>query len=52
MARGPRADEAREYEPGQPGMYELALLAPQLSSDGRGPVLVHALCAFLRRRAM
>lgn len=44
MARDQGADEAREYEPGQPGMYELEFPAPQLSSsDGRGPVLVHAL---------
>lgn len=39
--------EAQEYEPGQPGMYELEFPAPQLStSDGRGPVLVHALEGF------
>lgn len=47
MARDQGADEAREYEPGQPGMYELEFPAPQLSSsDGRGPVLVHALEGF------
>ena len=35
------------YQPGQAGMYELELPAPQLStSDGRGPVLVHALEGF------
>lgn len=34
-------------EPGQHGMYELEFPAPQLStSDGRGPVLVHALQGF------
>lgn len=47
MARDQGADEAREYEPGQPGMYELEFPAPQLSSsDGRRPVLVHALEGF------
>ena len=35
------------YQPGQAGMYELELPAPQLvTSDGRGPVLVHALEGF------
>lgn len=35
------------HQPGQAGMYELELPAPQLStSDGRGPVLVHALEGF------
>src|ERR1700750_2742710 len=35
------------YQPGQAGMYELELPAPQLSTpDGRGPVLVHALEGF------
>jgi proteasome assembly chaperone (PAC2) family protein len=39
--------EAQEYQPGQPGMYELEFPAPVLStSDGRGPVLVHALEGF------
>src|ERR1700744_4294501 len=39
--RGPR------YQPEQNGMYELEFPAPQLSSsDGRGPVLVHALEGF------
>ncbi|OBH87081.1 proteasome protein [Mycobacterium scrofulaceum] len=43
------SQEAQEqhYQPGQAGMYELELPAPQLStSDGRGPVLVHALEGF------
>jgi predicted ATP-grasp superfamily ATP-dependent carboligase len=40
-------DPADRYQPGQAGMYELELPAPQLStSDGRGPVLVHALEGF------
>ncbi|ETW22007.1 proteasome assembly chaperones 2, partial [Mycobacterium gastri 'Wayne'] len=40
-------DEAQDYQPGQPGMYDLELPAPQLSTtDGRGPVLVHALEGF------
>ena len=35
------------YQPDQSGMYELEFPAPQLSSsDGRGPVLVHALEGF------
>jgi hypothetical protein len=35
------------YQPGQSGMYELEFPAPQLAtSDGRGPVLVHALEGF------
>jgi hypothetical protein len=45
MAHDP--GEAQDYQPGQPGMYELEFPAPQLvSSDGRGPVLVHALEGF------
>ena len=45
MAHDP--DEAQEYQPGQTGMYELEFPAPQLvTSDGRGPVLVHALEGF------
>ena len=45
------ADEHKDddlyYQPGQPGMYELEFPAPQLAtSDGRGPVLVHALEGF------
>lgn len=40
-------DPGDQYQPGQAGMYELELPAPQLStSDGRGPVLVHALEGF------
>ncbi|OBI29437.1 proteasome protein [Mycobacterium sp. E1386] len=40
-------DPQEHYQPGQAGMYELELPAPQLStSDGRGPVLVHALEGF------
>src|SRR5579875_2752837 len=40
-------DQGDQYQPGQAGMYELELPAPQLStSDGRGPVLVHALEGF------
>lgn len=40
-------DPEQHYQPGQAGMYELELPAPQLStSDGRGPVLVHALEGF------
>ena len=35
------------FQPEQNGMYELEFPAPQLSSsDGRGPVLVHALEGF------
>jgi proteasome assembly chaperone (PAC2) family protein len=37
----------QHYQPEQNGMYELEFPAPQLSSsDGRGPVLVHALEGF------
>lgn len=46
---GPTEDreEAQEYQPGQPGMYDLEFPSPVLSmSDGRGPVLVHALEGF------
>jgi PAC2 family len=40
-------DREQHYQPGQNGMYELEFPAPQLSSsDGRGPVLVHALEGF------
>lgn len=40
-------DHVPDYQPGQPGMYELEFPAPVLStSDGRGPVLVHALEGF------
>jgi len=46
MAHHKDPDE-QDYQPGQAGMYELELPAPQLStSDGRGPVLVHALEGF------
>src|ERR1700738_5733054 len=45
MAHDP--GEAQDYQPGQPGMYELEFPAPQwVTSDGRGPVLVHALEGF------
>jgi len=42
------ADEhRRDYQPEQTGLYELEFPAPQLSSsDGRGPVLLHALEGF------
>jgi proteasome assembly chaperone (PAC2) family protein len=41
-----RVDE-HQHQPGQAGIYELELPAPQLvASDGRGPVLVHALQGF------
>lgn len=43
------SDEGRQqqYRPEQTGMYELEFPAPQLSaSDGRGPVMVHALEGF------
>lgn len=37
----------QRYQPDQSGMYELEFPAPQLSSsDGRGPVLIHALEGF------
>ncbi len=37
----------QRYEPDHSGMYELEFPAPQLSSsDGRGPVLIHALEGF------
>src|ERR1700734_563035 len=40
-------DRAQRFQPEQNGMYELEFPAPQLSSsDGRGPVLVHALEGF------
>ena len=46
MAHNQDPDDAY-YQPGQPGMYELEFPAPQLvTSDGRGPVLVHALEGF------
>ncbi|WP_343601945.1 PAC2 family protein [Mycobacterium sp.] len=41
------AGHEQRPQPEQNGMYQLALPAPQLvSSDGRGPVLVHALEGF------
>lgn len=40
-------EQAQNYQPEQTGMYELEFPAPQLaSSDGRGPVLIHALEGF------
>ena len=37
----------QHYQPEQTGMYELEFPAPQLSSsDGRGPVMIHALEGF------
>src|ERR1700751_5054363 len=46
MARHRDSDD-EDYQPGQPGMYDLEFPAPQLvTSDGRGPVLVHALEGF------
>jgi predicted ATP-grasp superfamily ATP-dependent carboligase len=43
--RGP--EKGQRYQPEQNGMYELEFPAPQVSSsDGRGPVLVHALEGF------
>jgi predicted ATP-grasp superfamily ATP-dependent carboligase len=40
-------DRGQRYQPEQNGIYELEFPAPQLSSsDGRGPVLVHALQGF------
>jgi predicted ATP-grasp superfamily ATP-dependent carboligase len=46
MARNHDPDDDY-YQPGQPGIYELEFPAPQLvTSDGRGPVLVHALEGF------
>ena len=42
-----RPDREPRYQPEHSGMYELEFPAPQLSSsDGRGPVLVHALEGF------
>ena len=47
MARHQSPDDDEDYQPGQPGMYELEFPAPQLSTaDGRGPVLIHALEGF------
>ena len=39
--------QEQHYQPEQNGMYELEFPAPQLSAtDGRGPVLIHALEGF------
>lgn len=47
MGQEPRVDPGQHHEPEQSGMYELEFPAPQLSSsDGRGPVLIHALQGF------
>ncbi|MBI3216671.1 MAG: PAC2 family protein [Mycobacterium sp.] len=44
---GPTPDPGQFYRPEPTGMYELEFPAPQLeSSDGRGPVLIHALEGF------
>jgi len=40
-------EQGQHYQPEQTGMYELEFPAPQLSSsDGRGPVMIHALEGF------
>ena len=40
-------NQEQNYQPEQTGMYELEFPAPQLSSsDGRGPVMIHALEGF------
>lgn len=47
MGTNQPASQGQPYQPEQNGMYELEFPAPQLaSSDGRGPVLVHALQGF------
>ncbi|MGH3542110.1 MAG: proteasome assembly chaperone family protein [Mycobacterium sp.] len=47
MGHNQPPDRDQHYQPEQNGMYELELPAPKLSSsDGRGPVLVHALEGF------
>jgi predicted ATP-grasp superfamily ATP-dependent carboligase len=47
MSRDESPGDEPCYQPGQSGMYELEFPAPQLStSDGRGPVMVHALQGF------
>jgi len=44
---GQDPDHGQRYRPEQTGMYQLEVPAPQLSSsDGRGPVLIHALEGF------
>jgi len=40
-------EQGQQYQPEQTGIYELEFPAPQLSSsDGRGPVMIHALQGF------
>ncbi len=40
-------NKEQHYQPDQNGMYELEFPAPQLSTtDGRGPVMIHALEGF------
>ncbi|OBJ54157.1 proteasome assembly chaperone family protein [Mycobacterium sp. 1423905.2] len=47
MAHDHDPNDVPGYLPGQSGLYELEFPAPQLStSDGRGPVMVHALEGF------
>ncbi|MGH3594971.1 MAG: proteasome assembly chaperone family protein [Mycobacterium sp.] len=47
MGHNQPPDRDQHYQPEQNGMYELELPAPRLSSsEGRGPVLVHALEGF------
>src|ERR1700737_832167 len=47
MGNNQPPDREQQYQPDQNGMYELEFPAPQLSSsDGRGPLLVHALEGF------
>ncbi|MCV7257045.1 proteasome assembly chaperone family protein [Mycobacterium shimoidei] len=47
MSHNQPPEREQHYQPEQNGMYELEFPAPQLSSsDGRGPVLVHALEGF------
>lgn len=47
MGHDQPSERGQHYQPEQNGMYELEFPAPQLSSsDGRGPVLVHALEGF------
>jgi predicted ATP-grasp superfamily ATP-dependent carboligase len=47
MGHNQPPDQGQHYQPEQNGMYDLEFPAPRLSSsDGRGPVLVHALEGF------
>jgi predicted ATP-grasp superfamily ATP-dependent carboligase len=47
MGHNQPPDREQRYQPEQNGMYELEFPSPQLSSsDGRGPLLVHALEGF------